>query len=177
MQVLPVKALHPSSAKTDPKELPFPFDLPLDEFQLEMAILRQKPRRPDHFFIFPFLLELEQRKVALVCLNNLSEGQLCMIRGEVQVVGMILQPVEKLFEGQDMIGFLIVLSYGIEGQIVQALGHMSRPVNHFVPVYFCPKMVLLGLHGIFAYIIEYKCLTGSIQSEFNDNSLMHPIGI
>ena len=51
---------------------------------------------------------------------------------------MILQPMEKLFESQEMLGFVIVLPYGIEGKIVEGLGHMSRPMNHLVPVYFCP---------------------------------------
>ncbi len=74
MQVLPAKVLDSSFSEAEPKKLPLPFDLPLDEFQLKMAVFRQKPGRPDHFFIFPFLLELEQRKVALVCLNDLPQG-------------------------------------------------------------------------------------------------------
>ena len=56
--------------------------------------------------------------------------------------------MEKLFEGQDMFGFLIVFPYSIEGKIVEALGHACRPVNHFVAFNLCPKMVLLGLHRV-----------------------------
>ncbi len=81
MQVLPTKALDSSSAETEPKKLPLPFDLSLDEFHLKMAVLRQKPRRPDLFIILPLLLELAQCKVGIVCLYDLSEGQPCVIRG------------------------------------------------------------------------------------------------
>ncbi len=62
MQILPIKSLSTSSAEIDPKELPFPFDLPPDEFYLEMVVLQQKLQRPDLLLYFPFFLSLSNAK-------------------------------------------------------------------------------------------------------------------
>ncbi len=85
-----------------------------------------------------------------------SRGQLCMIRGQAQIAGMLLQAVEKLFEGQDIFIFLIMLPYGIEGKIVQALGHACRPVNHLIAINLDPEMVLLDLHSVFDCVATYN---------------------
>ncbi len=78
---------------------------------------------------------------------------------------MILQFMEKLFEGQDVIGLLIMLPYGIEGKIIQVLGQSCRPVNHLIAIDLYPEMVLLGLHSIFDCFATYRILEGSIQSK------------